>query len=237
MSADSPPTPATGASSLSGRSGSRALSQERADRRPLADLLGQHRDGALAAIDRAGHAERRDGGSRRSRWRTLTFSKDGDPRYFWTESVYRHGRGDRADLVRHRRAAADPYPTECRAGPAVRRVHGADPGTRCAPDAERRRRRSAGLGARTRGPALQHLRAGVLRKLDRGTLDRAQLRLCLDERCRSFAPCTDVTDRKRAWEPLNASSRVSPVAATTPQVEPDRRAANPSRAQAGSRAE
>src|ERR1700730_4267343 len=33
------------------RTGARALSQERADGRPLAYLLRQHRDGALAAID------------------------------------------------------------------------------------------------------------------------------------------------------------------------------------------
>src|SRR5437588_4371024 len=40
---------------LSGGAGARALSQERADRGSLADLFRQHRDGALAAEDRAGH--------------------------------------------------------------------------------------------------------------------------------------------------------------------------------------
>ncbi len=101
------------------------------------------------------------------------FSKEGDPALLLDRAHIGTGRGARADLVRHRRAAADPYPAECRAEPAIRRVHGADPGTRRTPDAERRAGGRTGLGARTRRPAVQHLRAGVLRKLDRGALDRA----------------------------------------------------------------
>ena len=95
------------------------------------------------------------------------FSKEGDPALLLDRARLGARRGDRADLVQHRRAAADPYPAERRAGPAVRRVHGADPGTRCTPDAERRAGGRPGLAARARRPAVQHLRAGVLRKLDR----------------------------------------------------------------------
>ena len=37
------------------------------------------------------------------------FSKSGDPRYFWTEHVVAHDEDIGADLVRHRRTAADPH--------------------------------------------------------------------------------------------------------------------------------
>ena len=49
-----------------GRTGARALSQERADREPLAHLVRQHRHGALAADDGAGHAQCGAAGYRRS---------------------------------------------------------------------------------------------------------------------------------------------------------------------------
>ena len=51
-----------------------------------ADLLGQHRDGAMAAIDRAGHAECRTADASIPVV-DAEFSKEGDPRYFWTERI------------------------------------------------------------------------------------------------------------------------------------------------------
>ena len=99
------------------------------------------------------------------------FSKSGDPRYFWTERVVSRRRGDRADLVRHRRSAADPHPAQRGAGPPLRRVHGAGAGARRAAVAQRHRGGGPAVAARTRGAAVQHLRAGVLRKLDRDPVD------------------------------------------------------------------
>ena len=80
------------------------------------------------------------------------FSKSGDPRYFWTEHVSAHGRRDRAHLVRHRRAAADPHPAQPGAQPpALRRLHRADP---------RARRRLTVNGQQARGKPWKREREG-----------------------------------------------------------------------------
>jgi hypothetical protein len=67
----------------------RPLPEERADRRALAHLFRQHRDGALAADDCTRHAQcrtfRHNGPCAEA-----TFSKAGDPRYFWTEYIKSH---------------------------------------------------------------------------------------------------------------------------------------------------
>ena len=101
------------------------------------------------------------------------FSKSGDPRYFWTERVgswdeeialtwYNIGE----PLLIHTQPNAEPgrpYGVCTLLIPAL--------GARLT--RERRAGRRAGLAARARRPAVQHLRTGVLRKLDRGALDRA----------------------------------------------------------------
>ena len=98
------------------------------------------------------------------------FSTEGDPHNFWTERLVAHDEEIALTLVQYRRAAADPYPAECRARPAVRCMHCADPGTRRTPDAQRFPGARPSVAPRTRRPSLQHLRARLLRKLDRGTL-------------------------------------------------------------------
>src|SRR5690606_16569549 len=57
-------------------------------------------------------------------------------------------------------------PAEPASGPALRRVHGADPRARRAPVDERRAGRGPAVAARTRRPPLQHLRARLLGELD-----------------------------------------------------------------------
>ena len=54
--------------------------------------------------------------------------------------------------------------------PALRRLHRAGPGARRAADRATASRRAASLDARARGPALQHLRAGLLGELDGAAL-------------------------------------------------------------------
>ena len=161
---------------LPGRAGPRALSQERADGEPLAHL-------------RPTTSRWRAGCSRPSRACSTPscaipaipvidaeFGKAGDPRDFWTERVVGAGRGDRAHLARDRRAAADPHPAERDAGAPLRRVHGADPGARRAPVAQRRPGRGPALAARARGPTVQHLRAGLLGELDRHPIEPPRAR-------------------------------------------------------------
>ena len=70
----------------------------------------------------------------------------------------------------------DPHPAPCDAGAAIRRVHRADPGERRAPRPQRLRGRRPALAARARGQAVQHLRPGVLRELDRDRLSRCRPR-------------------------------------------------------------
>jgi hypothetical protein len=75
---------------LASRSRPRPLPEKRADGRALAHLLRQHRNGALAAVDRP-----RDAQCRTFRHTIpcadAQFSKAGDPRYFWTEHIRSHG--------------------------------------------------------------------------------------------------------------------------------------------------
>ena len=95
------------------------------------------------------------------------FSKSGDPRYFWTEDPGHARRGDQPDLVRYRRAAADPHQPR-RGRPQIRRLHAADPGARREAHPQRRRGCRETLAAAARRPPVQHLRARLLGKLDRG---------------------------------------------------------------------
>ena len=98
------------------------------------------------------------------------FSKTGDPRYFWTERMATPDE----DVTLTWYDIGDPLliHTQPNSGRApLRRVHGAGPGPRSAPDTQRRRRRRPTLEARARRPAVQHQRAGVLRKLDRRQVD------------------------------------------------------------------
>src|SRR6266436_5447614 len=155
---------------LPGGTRTRALSPERADREPLADLLRQHRNGAVAAVDRPGHAQRRDGrydnpGGRRS------VRQIGRPALFLDGTGAVAGRANRPHLVSDRRAAADPHRAQCRARPALWGVHAADPGARRAAHPKRRRSGRPAVATRARGETLQHLRVGVLRELDRSPLE------------------------------------------------------------------
>ncbi len=123
---------------LAGRTGPRALRQERTDRQPLAHLFRQHRHGALAADDRAGHAQRRAVGHVDSRHRCRV-QQDRRPALFLDRADRDARRGRHAHLVRHRRSAPHPHPAQFGRAP-LRRVHGAGPGTGSAPDTQRRRR-------------------------------------------------------------------------------------------------
>ena len=100
------------------------------------------------------------------------FSKSGDPRYFWTERAVARGEEISSDLVRHRRSPADPHATQCGARPQIRRVHGARADARGAAVPQRRRSGRAAVEARAGGAAVQHLRAGILRKLDGCAISR-----------------------------------------------------------------
>jgi hypothetical protein len=66
------------------------LPEERSDRGTLAHLFRQHRDGALAADDCTRHANAELSDTTIPCAET-TFSKAGDPRYFWTEHIKSHG--------------------------------------------------------------------------------------------------------------------------------------------------
>ena len=68
----------------------RPLPEKRADGRALARLLRQHRDGAVAAVNRTGllNAELSD---TTIPCADAQFSKAGDARYFWTEHIRSHG--------------------------------------------------------------------------------------------------------------------------------------------------
>src|SRR6516162_6683903 len=66
-----------------------------------------------------------------------TFSKAGDPRYFWTEYNQVAQRRHLAHLVRYRRAAAHPLAAEPDSQPALRRVHCIDTSARYAPRPQR----------------------------------------------------------------------------------------------------
>ncbi len=72
----------------------------------LAHLFRQHRDGALAADDRAGHAAMPNSSTTAIPCVDATFSKSGDPRYFWTETIKSYGEDISPHLVRHRRAGS-----------------------------------------------------------------------------------------------------------------------------------
>ena len=99
------------------------------------------------------------------------FSKSGDPRYYWTEHVKAHDTRAGAHLVRHRRAAADPHRTQPAAqSPALRRLHRAGPGAERPADLQRPAGARQAVAARARGPALQHLGAGLFGELDRAAL-------------------------------------------------------------------
>src|SRR6185437_910603 len=62
-----------------------------------------------------------------------TFSKAGDPRYFWTENVKSHGEDIALTWFDSRRAAAHPLAAEPDPQPALRRMHRIDPGARHSP--------------------------------------------------------------------------------------------------------
>ena len=77
----------------------------------------------------------------------------------------------RAHLVRHRRAAADPHRAQPAAqSPALRRLHRAGPGAERPAHLQRPAGARQAVEARARGPALQHLGAGLLGELDRAAL-------------------------------------------------------------------
>ena len=76
------------------------------------------------------------------------FSKAGDPRYFWTEHVKSHGEEiSLPGLISASRCSSTRSRTN--SGPALRRVHRADPGARHASRPQRRRGEGAILAAGT----------------------------------------------------------------------------------------
>ena len=158
---------------LPGRSGACSLSQQRADREPLAYLLRQHRDGAMAAVYGPGDAQRRDGRCRNpsARCSILEIRR---PSPFLDGECGSARRGDCADLVSDRRSVADPHAAQCGARASLRSVHIADPRSRRALDPERRRSNRPAVAKRARRKTLQHMRVGVLRKPDRSPLERLQ---------------------------------------------------------------
>jgi hypothetical protein len=75
---------------LAGRTRPRSLPEERTHRGSLAYLFRQYRDGALAAVDRAGNAQRRT----RRHHNPLcgcAIQQDWGSSYFWTEHVKAYG--------------------------------------------------------------------------------------------------------------------------------------------------
>ena len=86
-------------------------------------------------------------------------------------------RGDCAHLVSDRRSVADPHAAQCgaRSSP-LWRVHPSHTRSRRAPYAQRRRGGGPAMAERARRATLQHLRAGVLRKLDRTPLAAFRVR-------------------------------------------------------------
>src|SRR4029079_6587109 len=149
----------------------RALLEKRADGAALAHLLRQHRDGAVAAVDRTRHAQCRAfrydhplcGRAILQSWRsTLLLDR--------IHQVAR--RGNLAYLVRYRRAAAHPLAAEPDSRPALRRVHRADPGARHASRSQRRRGNGAILAAGTRVAAILDVGMGMFGKLDGSEMRR-----------------------------------------------------------------
>src|SRR5262249_30204016 len=78
-----------------------------------------------------------------------------------------------ADLVRHRRPAADPHQPG-RRRPQIRCLHPVDPGARRAADRRRHPGRRHAAAARARRSAVQHLRTRLLGKLDRAAITLAR---------------------------------------------------------------
>ena len=66
-----------------------------------------------------------------------TFSKAGDPRYFWTEYIKSHSEDISLTWFRYRRAAAHPLAAEPDPQPALRRMHCIDTSARHAPRPQR----------------------------------------------------------------------------------------------------
>src|SRR5471030_3156173 len=124
------------------------LLEKRADGTALAHLLRQHRDGAVAAVDRTRYAQCRTfrhndplcGRAILQSWgSTLLLDR--------AHQVAR--RRNLTYLVRYRRAATDPLAAEPDSRPALRRVHRADPGARHPSRPQRRRGEGAILAAGT----------------------------------------------------------------------------------------
>src|SRR5262249_16867018 len=114
---------------FAGWSRPRPLPEKRTDRRALAYLLRQYRDGAVAAVDRTRHAQCRTfrhndplcGRAVLQSWRSALLL-DRAHQVAWRRNL--------AYLVRYRRAAAHSLAAEPDSQPALRRMHGADPGAR-----------------------------------------------------------------------------------------------------------
>ena len=105
------------------------------------------------------------------------FVKSGDPRYFWTERIVTSHDEEVAltwyDIGEPLLIHTQPGPSPAASTASAR----ADPGARGAADSQRRAGRRARLADAARRAAVQHLRAGLLRELDRGALtDRSNCR-------------------------------------------------------------
>ena len=98
------------------------------------------------------------------------FDKSGDARDFWTERAVSHD--EEVALTWY--DIGEPLLIHTQPGPPpgaqIRCLHGADPGARRAADGQWRSGEGPPVPDPARGQAVQHLRAGVLRELDRGAL-------------------------------------------------------------------
>jgi len=112
-----------------------------------------------------GHVQRRDG-RHRDPGAGCPVQQIGRPALFLDGASSIARRANRADLVSDRRSVADPHAAQCGARASLRGVHFADPGAGRPADAKRRASGRAAMAARARRQTLQHLRIGVLRKLD-----------------------------------------------------------------------
>jgi hypothetical protein len=101
------------------------------------------------------------------------FSKSGNARDFWTERL--DARDERIALTWYQ--LGEPFLVHTqpkqRAGPSVWDVHSAHPGARCTTHSQWNRGGRPPLAERSRRSPLQHLRAGIMRKLDGGQIDDA----------------------------------------------------------------